>query len=82
MQKFIEGGEKMTFCKFYGTVAVKTFFFGGEDSQCYIRGLIVTATSLMLKNSIYVFLRGCIEAPLCKLFIKLMCGNKLIEKSS
>ena len=53
MQKFIgERGAKMTFCKFYGTVAVKTLFWRSMFSVLYQWDLFVTVTSIITENDI------------------------------
>ena len=59
-QKFVEkeiegGGAKTTFCKFYGTVAVKTFF---NILNVMSENLFITVTCKRLKMTLNVILRG------------------------
>ena len=47
MQKFVEGGAKIPFCRFHGIVKVKTFFLEINILRAKSADLFVAVTSIM-----------------------------------
>ena len=55
MQKFVQGGTKLPFCKFHGIVRVKTFF---NILRAISGNLYVTLTGIMAGNDTSRFSEG------------------------
>ena len=56
-QKFIEGGARMAFCIFYGTVAVKTFIFKINILSAKLGDEHFTVTSIIVALTFKIVLR-------------------------